>query len=162
MADWAVTPDTVGSVTDRTSWWVEVPTTVFPSQTGWWEVTAQLLAPLVGSATAAMIAPTFTAGARPAAEPMAATAELLPPSQFLVAFTIPAVASAAASMPTPTVAGAATVTATAMTATGAVKKPTYNINYGSGSGGFPYTFDFELDSTGAPDAFDYTFDFALG
>lgn len=161
MADWSVTPQPLSGI-NTLGWWVDVPAVVAESVTGWWEVTAQLVVPsLVGSATALMRPPAVTAGARPVSEAFIATAAMTAPT-LVVTVTVPAVMSATAAMPAPAVGGAALVTATLMTATAAPKAPGYNLNYGGGGGGFPYTFDFALDAGLVPETFDYTFDFALG
>jgi hypothetical protein len=161
VADWSVTPQDITQI-PTLGWWVDVPTDTPQSLTGWWEVTAQIAVPaLIGSATAAMWVPgSITAGARLIPTACSATAAIAVPG-VLTVLTVP-VASSTTSMPTPTVGGAALVSAELMTAGAAIAYPDYNLNFGGGGGGFPYTFDFELDSTGVPAAFDYTFDFALG
>ena len=158
MADWEVTPQPLAGIT-TTGWWVDAPAVVVESVTGWWEVTAQLLVPLVGSASALLHPPTVTAGARPTPNALAAAAAMAAPS-LVVSKTAPAT-SATAAMTAPVIRGSARVAATPMTAAAAATNPTYNLNFSSG-GGFPYTFDFPLDSTFTPTTFDYTFDFALG
>jgi hypothetical protein len=160
VADWSVTPQDITQI-PTLGWWVDVPADTPQSLTGWWEVTAQIAVPtLIGSATAAAWAPTVTAGVRLAPDVFPASAAFTPPA-LLAALTV-AVTSSTAAMPTPTVGGAALVSAELMTAGAAIAYPDYNLNFGGGGGGFPYTFDFALDSTGVPAAFDYTFDFALG
>jgi hypothetical protein len=160
VADWAVTPQDVTQI-PTLGWWVNVPAETPQSLTGWWEVTAQIVVgSLLGSASALMRAPTITAGVRLAPNVFPASAAITPPA-LLAALTVPVV-SATAAMPTPTVGGAALVSAELMTAGAAIVYPDYNLNFSGGGGGFPYLFDFELDSTGVPAAFDYTFDFALG